>query len=146
MFKKGGQSRGGELNTIIGKGSVFHGTIDIESSIRIDGTVKGKLNCANALIVGKTGLLEAEIKVKSATIGGKVIGSLTAAERVELESKSALLGDLKTRLLIIDEGAIFNGNCSMEEEAVKKVFDQKPEKKVEEAVEEPATQDEKGEK
>jgi cytoskeletal protein CcmA (bactofilin family) len=107
----------GRLNTIIGSGSVFEGTVHIESGgIRVDGKVKGKLVSSETLVVGPTGVFEANIQVKRATVGGRVVGSLVAVEQAVLESKAVLLGDLKTSNLVVHEGAIFNGNCSMSEE------------------------------
>jgi cytoskeletal protein CcmA (bactofilin family) len=107
----------GRLNTIIGSGSVFEGTVQIESGgIRVDGKVKGKLISSETLVVGPTGVVEANVQVKRATVGGRVVGSLVAIEQTVLESKAVLLGDLKTSSLVVHEGAIFNGNCSMSEE------------------------------
>ena len=107
----------GRLNTIIGSGSVFEGTVNIESGgIRVDGTVKGKLISSETLVVGPTGVVEANVQVKKATVGGRVVGSLVAIEQTVLESKAVLLGDLKTSSLVVHEGAVFNGNCSMGEE------------------------------
>ena len=107
----------GRLNTIIGSGSVFEGTVNIESGgIRVDGTVKGKLISSETLVVGPTGVVEANVQVKKATVGGRIVGSLVAVEQTVLESKAVLLGDLKTSSLVVHEGAVFNGNCSMGEE------------------------------
>ncbi|UCE17433.1 MAG: polymer-forming cytoskeletal protein [Gemmatimonadota bacterium] len=106
----------GRLNTIIGGGSIFEGTVEIESSIRIDGTLKGKLVSSDTLIVGPTGVVEADIQVKKATVGGRILGCLVASDQTVLESKAVLLGDLKTSSLVVHEGAVFNGNCSMGEE------------------------------
>ena len=107
----------GRLNTIIGSGSVFEGTVQIESGgIRVDGKVKGKLISSETLVVGPTGVVEANVQVKRATVGGRVVGSLVAIEQTVLEAKAVLLGDLKTSSLVVHEGAIFNGNCSMSEE------------------------------
>ncbi|MCD6169167.1 MAG: polymer-forming cytoskeletal protein [Candidatus Latescibacteria bacterium] len=105
------KQNGGELNTIIGKGSSLEGTFSISSSLRVDGTIKGKLTVGDSLAVGKGGVIEADIKTKKATVAGKIIGTLEASERVVLESTSTLQGDLKTKLLIIEEGAVFTGNC-----------------------------------
>jgi cytoskeletal protein CcmA (bactofilin family) len=102
--------------TMIGEGAVFEGTITAPHYVRIDGIAKGKIETSDALIVGTTGVIEADIKAKSAIIGGKVKGNLIVEERVELESKATLIGDLKTRDLVINEGCIFHGNCSMEGE------------------------------
>jgi cytoskeletal protein CcmA (bactofilin family) len=102
------------LLTIIGAGTTLEGTIVVPHSVRIDGTLKGKLETSETLTVGSTGTIEADIIAKSAIIGGNVRGNLTVDDRVELEANSSLIGDLKTRDLIINEGATFHGNCSMD--------------------------------
>jgi cytoskeletal protein CcmA (bactofilin family) len=102
------------LYTIIGEGTSFEGSISVPHSLRIDGSFKGKIDTTEVLTIGSAGLVEADIIAKSAIIGGKVIGNLTVHERVELETNSSLVGDLKTRDLIINEGAIFHGNCTMD--------------------------------
>lgn len=102
------------LLTIIGPGTSFEGTIVVPHSIRIDGFFKGKIETEESLTIGDTGTVEADIIAKSAIIGGKVVGNLSVQERVELETNSSLIGDLKTKDLIINEGAVFHGNCTME--------------------------------
>lgn len=102
------------LYTIIGEGTIFEGTINVPHSIRIDGSFKGKIETTEVITVGNTGIVEADIIAKSAIIGGKVVGNLSVEDRVELEANSSLVGDLKTKDLIINEGAVFHGNCCME--------------------------------
>ena len=102
----------GAMNTIIGKGTKIEGTMDVQQSLRIDGSFKGSLNTSDTLIVGSTGeLLDVTIKAKNAIIGGIVKGTVTAVSKVTLESTSKLEGDLTAKLLIIEEGALFTGNC-----------------------------------
>lgn len=102
----------GAMNTIIGKGTKIEGTMDVAQSLRIDGSFKGSLNTSDTLIVGATGeLTEVTLKVKNAIIGGMVKGNVTASNKVTLESTSRLEGDLTAKLLIIEEGALFTGNC-----------------------------------
>jgi cytoskeletal protein CcmA (bactofilin family) len=102
------------LHTIIGEGTTLEGSIVVPHSVRIDGSLKGKLETTETLTVGSTGRIEADIIAKSAIIGGSVKGNLTVEDRVELEANASLVGDLKTRDLVINEGATFHGNCSME--------------------------------
>lgn len=110
--KTRGNTNTGTMNTIVGKGSVMEGVFRIDNSIRIDGTLKGDLSSSNAVIVGPTGQVEVNVlKAKSVIIGGKVIGTLDVSERTHLQARSVLLGDLKTKLLIVEEGAVFRGNC-----------------------------------
>lgn len=102
------------LLTIIGAGTVLEGTMIVPHSVRIDGSLKGKLDTTETLTVGSSGLIEADIVAKSAIIGGSVRGNLTVEDRVELEANASLIGDLRTKDLVINEGATFHGNCSMD--------------------------------
>lgn len=101
--------------TMIGEGASFEGTVILSHAIRIDGVFKGKIEADEMLTIGHTGIVEADIKAKSIIIGGKVSGNIIASERVELESKASFIGDLQTRDLVINEGALFHGKCSMKE-------------------------------
>jgi cytoskeletal protein CcmA (bactofilin family) len=107
----------GQMNTLVGNGTIFEGRLTVSSSMRVDGKIKGEVNCSDTLLVGKTGVVEASVKVRSATIGGKVNGDIEAQEVVVLEGKSELSGDIVTKKLIIEEGAVFNGTCRMGGEA-----------------------------
>ena len=101
-----------ELN-FLGSGTYVEGNIKTESSVRVDGTIKGKLICKNTLTVGVNGQIEGEIEAKNAIIGGKINGKIKVAEKLVLESKSALMGEIKASKIIIEEGAIFEGTSKM---------------------------------
>ena len=107
----------GNLNTIIGKGSSIDGTMKVNSTLRVDGRVKGNVTTTDSLVIGKDGMINGDVVVRNAIIGGKLKGKLTASGKVVLEAKSVFNGELKTTKLVIDEGAIFEGNCSMSAEA-----------------------------
>ena len=101
-----------ELN-FFGSGTRLEGTVHTESSVRVDGTIKGKLICKNTLTVGVNGEIDGEVEAKNAIIGGKIKGKIIVNEKLVLESKAVLIGDLKASKLIIDEGAIFDGTSLM---------------------------------
>lgn len=109
-------SKPGELNTIIGKGSSLEGTIKVENSVRVDGKIKGHVTTTDSLVIGKEGDIEGEIIAKNAIIGGRVRGKINATGKVVLESKAIFQGELKTSRLVIDDGAVFDGRCSMQRE------------------------------
>ncbi|MDP2984556.1 MAG: polymer-forming cytoskeletal protein [Candidatus Latescibacter sp.] len=103
----------GAMNTIIGKGTKIEGNMEVAQSLRIDGVFKGSITTTDTLIVGSTGeLIDVTIKVKNAVIGGIIKGHLVASNKVTLESTSRLEGDLTAKLLVIEEGALFSGNCA----------------------------------
>ena len=103
----------GNLNTIIGKGSTFEGNLKVQSTLRVDGKIKGDITTSDSIFVGKDGNIDGEVKVRNAIIGGKFKGKLHASGKVVLEANSTFSGELMTSKLVIDEGAVFEGNCSM---------------------------------
>jgi len=104
-----------ELNTILGKGSIFKGDLIAQHSMRVDGTVKGTIEANGFLVVGKEGVVEGEIKVGNVIVGGTVKGNIDAKGKVLLEANSSLQGDMRTSKLVIEEGATFEGKCFMGE-------------------------------
>ncbi len=107
--------RTGELNTIIGKGTTIEGSIAVQNSLRVDGTINGNVSTTESIVVGKDGIIKGELNVGNAVIGGKIEGKIDAKGKVVLESKSSFRGEMKTTKLVIDEGAFFDGNCVMDE-------------------------------
>jgi cytoskeletal protein CcmA (bactofilin family) len=111
-LKNSSGSNATELN-FIGKGTYIEGNIKTESSLRVDGIVKGKLICKNTLTLGENGQIEGDVEASNAIIGGKIKGKIIVGDKLVLESKSSLKGELKAKKLIIDEGAVFDGTSDM---------------------------------
>ncbi len=99
--------------SIISGGVKLEGNLFSEGNVRIDGTVVGNVSVNGSLTVGENAHMQGEIKASSITMGGKIEGKVIASEILRLESKSVLKGDLITRKLIIEEGAVFEGNSKM---------------------------------
>ncbi|KAA3636143.1 MAG: polymer-forming cytoskeletal protein [Calditrichaeota bacterium] len=114
-MKKNNSESDGLMNTIIGKDTVINGTLDIKGALRVDGTVKGKINCSDCVTVGSTGIVEAEIEAESAIIAGRMLGNVVTTETIELQAKCEMEGDLKTKSLVIEQGAVFCGACNMKD-------------------------------
>lgn len=106
---------GGVMNTIIGKDTVFTGTFDVKGAVRVDGTVKGKIICTDTVTIGSSGYVEADIEASTVVVAGKVVGNLNASERLELQAKSDVEGDVRTKSLVVEQGANFCGGCAMKE-------------------------------
>ncbi len=102
----------GEL-TLIGTGTVIEGKIRTEGSIRVDGRVVGDLIAKVNVTVGSSGVVEGNIQAKNISLAGKVGGTVNASEKLILEAKSTLQGDIRAVRLVVDEGARFDGKCNM---------------------------------
>ncbi len=105
--------RTGSQTSILAQGCKFEGKIEVRGTLRIEGEFKGTIETPENLIVGKTGVVHAQCKVKSAVIGGQLYGNIQAENKIELQAGSRLEGDIRTKRLVIDEGVVFEGNCSM---------------------------------
>lgn len=112
-----GNKTDNKLGTIIGKGTNIEGTVNIEGATRIDGSVTGKLIANDSVTIGPTGVVKAEINARAIVVGGRVEGNLIASEKVELQAKSELIGDITSKSLLVEHGAIFHGNSKMKESA-----------------------------
>lgn len=104
----------GTLSGFLGAGIELKGEISFKELMRIDGHFNGKINSEEGkLIVGDKGLVEAEVVVAIAHIQGTVNGNVSASQRIELGRASKVTGDIQTPVLMVEEGAIFDGNCRM---------------------------------
>jgi cytoskeletal protein CcmA (bactofilin family) len=103
-----------DLN-LIGVGTTVDGKIRTQGSLRVDGKLTGEVHAAENLAIGVTGEIEGAVNGRNVTVGGKVKGNITAVDKLVLEGKSSVRGDVKAAKLVIDEGAVFDGRISMTE-------------------------------
>lgn len=114
MLGSGKKSIGSEkIDTLIGKGTSFEGTVNAEGTIRLDGKIHGGLNITGNLIVGEEGAVKGNIKAENAFIAGVVEGNVIATSQLHITHTARLTGDISVKNVIIDEGAVFIGNCKI---------------------------------
>ena len=97
----------------LGKGSRIEGKLNFEGSVRIDGQVDGEIEAQEALIIGDSAVINAHISAATVIVKGKVTGDIAARKRVELRAPGKLTGNITTPSLVIHEGVVFEGHCSM---------------------------------
>jgi len=105
-------AEGFSINSL-GVGSTIKGDIVAVSDMRIDGTITGNIDCSQRLIVGESGRITGDIKCKAAIIEGYVKGSLKITETLEVHSKANIEGEIFTSRLVVENGAVFNVQCTM---------------------------------
>lgn len=117
--------KGGDLNGFLDRGSSFKGELEFEDTMRIDGRFKGKIVSRNELIVGESASIDGEIHVGRIAISGTVTGSIRADQKIEIHRTGRVYSDIDTPNLIVEEGAIFQGSCVMEEPVKPALLDSK---------------------
>ena len=104
----------GRLSGFVGHGTVLTGETTFNAMLRVDGHLTGRVTSENGtLIVGSSGRVDANILVAAAVIGGTVNGDIIALEKVELGRTARVVGNIQSPRLVIEDGALFEGGCSM---------------------------------
>ena len=105
------------INTLVGSGSFVKGDMKVNGFIRIDGDIDGNLETDGAVIISEKARFRGNLTAKSVIVGGIIIGDITAKEGVKLLSSSAVVGNIISRRVQMEDKVIFHGHCiSIEEE------------------------------
>ena len=124
------------VSSFLDQGTEFEGKLAFQGAVRVNGKFSGEIFSDGTLYVAEQGAVNAEIQVDTVIISGDVMGDVTAKSKVELQSSGRLRGNIKTQVLKIDEGALFEGNCSMRPEEPARRRGGAPREAAEEPVEE----------
>jgi cytoskeletal protein CcmA (bactofilin family) len=99
--------------TFLGKSADFKGTIRFNGTIRIDGRLEGEIHTSGVLIVGEHAVIKGIVSAGTVMTSGKVNGTVTAAEQIQILKPGILIGDIRTPAISIENGSHFHGMCDM---------------------------------
>ena len=102
-----------KTSSILGPELEIHGDVKVSGSLLIYGKVLGNIQSSGSVRTANGSVVNGNISAKDATIGGKVEGDLDVNKKVILGDTSLLIGNLKASILTIEEGAKFDGVCTM---------------------------------
>ena len=104
----------GRLSGFVGNGTVLTGETSFQAMLRVDGHLTGRVTSENGtLIIGSSGKVDANIAVAAALINGMVNGDIIATEKIEFGRTARVTGNIQTPRLLMEDGAILEGGCSM---------------------------------
>jgi len=104
----------------IDQGSKISGKLEFAGPAQIEGQVDGEISAKDSLMIGESAVVTAQIKASSIIVAGKVSGEIIASERIEIRPSAKVSGNLTTPRLVVHDGAIFEGNCVMQPDGVRK--------------------------
>ena len=96
-----------------GQGTVINGDITAAGDMRIDGKVTGNVTSQSKVVIGSTGVIEGNIMCQNAYLDGRVLGKIEVSELLILSKTAHVMGDINIKKLVVEEGAKFNGRCTM---------------------------------
>lgn len=103
----------GTSRNILSSDVEIKGTVKFTNDLIIDGKIEGEISSDGSLTVGENARLKAEIKVATVVVYGRVHGNITALDRIELKASAEVIGDIKSKTLSIEAGAIFVGKSTV---------------------------------
>ena len=104
----------GRLSGFVGHGTTLTGETEFHAMLRVDGHLIGTVSSeSGTLIIGTNGQVDANVSVAAAMINGSVNGDVIATEKLQLGRTARVIGNIQSPRLIIEEGAILEGGCSM---------------------------------
>jgi len=102
-----------DINAFVGKGVEFKGTISYSGTVRIDGYLDGEIHTDGMLLVGEEAIIQAKITAGTIVSRGKITGEVIAKECIKLRSPAVMNGSVKTPVLSMEDGVLFNGALEM---------------------------------
>ena len=117
MLKKSAEQTSARMS-IIGADMIVEGSIKAKETIRVEGNVTGNVETEGNLTITATASVKGNIKGSGIVIGGVLEGDLVCGGKTEVISTGKVYGNMHTRSLIVDENAVFQGQCVMNEEEV----------------------------
>jgi cytoskeletal protein CcmA (bactofilin family) len=102
-----------DINAFVGKGVEFKGTISYSGTVRIDGYLDGEIHTDGMLLVGEEAIIQAKITAGTIVSKGKITGEVIAKECIKLRSPAVMNGSVKTPVLSMEDGVLFNGALEM---------------------------------
>jgi cytoskeletal protein CcmA (bactofilin family) len=110
------EQQGGEV-TIVGQGAKLEGTVVSAGSLRIDGQIKGQVNADGDVMLSPQSSVEADIRAQNVSVAGRFKGSIVVKGRAEIARGGRVDGNITSKTLVVEEGAIFQGQSVMDQQA-----------------------------
>lgn len=107
------EKQSGLMFNALTAGSKIVGTVFADTDYRIDGLIDGDLQCTGKVVIGEAGKVKGTIACQNAEILGTLEGKINCQQQLSLRATCQVEGEVTTKTLIVEPGAIFNGSCSM---------------------------------
>jgi len=100
--------------SIINKDTIIEGKVTANQDLRIDGELHGEIESENKLIIGESGVLDANIKAKEARVYGELEGEIELDETIYVDKNAVINADISARKIVIEAGAKISGKLNIE--------------------------------
>ncbi|MFH1207214.1 MAG: polymer-forming cytoskeletal protein [Patescibacteria group bacterium] len=113
LFNSGDDIQNKEIETIIGPSVKVEGNFKGDGNVTVEGVVQGSLKTNHTLKIGNSARVKAEVEAANLLLSGEIRGNVKISEKATLLRSAKIFGNLDTKILSVEEGAIINGKCTM---------------------------------
>jgi cytoskeletal protein CcmA (bactofilin family) len=106
-------------SNVISKETRIKGDIDAHGNIRIEGMVEGLIKSKSKIVIGDSATIKGNLSSVEAEISGKVDGEVVCSEILYLKKTAYITGNIITKKLVVENGAVFDGQCQMNNKPLK---------------------------
>ena len=117
FLKKDSDFSSGEHFSVVSAECYFQGTLNVQGSLRVDGTLEGAVDNSRHVIVGDGGKIVGDVTAEIVVCGGTIEGNV-CADMLEVLGKASIHGDIRAKKMIVEEGSRIDGHCSIGEEII----------------------------
>ncbi|MDZ4854443.1 MAG: polymer-forming cytoskeletal protein [Nitrospirota bacterium] len=103
----------GDISAFVGKGVQFKGTISYSGTVKIDGHIDGEIHTDGVLLIGEESVIKGKVTAGTIVCKGKITGDIVAKECIKLRAPAVIEGSIKTPILSMEDGVMFNGALEM---------------------------------
>ncbi len=128
FLKKDSDFASGEHFSIVSAECYFQGTLSVQGSLRVDGTLEGSVDNARQVIVGEGGKIVGDVTGQTVVCGGEIEGNV-CAEMLEVLGKASIRGDIRAQKMIVEEGGRIEGMCKIGGAEAAVATEEEPEEK-----------------
>ena len=99
--------------SLLSKEVEIEGDIQGSENLQVDGKFKGVIKLAGDIVIGQTGIVDADVEADNIVIQGQLNGNVKAHKQLQIRSSGKLVGDCTAQSIDIKEGALFEGRSKM---------------------------------
>lgn len=112
FLKKNSELSSDEHYSVVSAGCYFQGTLSVQGSLRVDGTLEGAVDNAKNVVVGTDGKIIGDVTGQIVVCGGEIEGNV-CADMLEVLAEASIHGDIRAKKMIVEEGGCIEGHCSI---------------------------------
>ena len=112
FLKKDSDFSSGEHFSVVSAECYFQGTLNVQGSLRVDGTLEGSVDNARHVIVGEDGKIVGDVTAQIVVCSGDIEGNV-CADMLEVLGKASIVGDIRAKKMVVEEGGRIDGRCTI---------------------------------